>query len=333
MNRTLVWFLLVGYVPMIVATVLFGLQAIKYSTAWGYFAVGAAILFASFVAAGAWLWCFASIALFLLCLRRASAAQGEENLNATRSGPMPAYFVGYGAFIYVAAQIAKALTAVFYVLIMWNFIDVPRLGFLFGGIERSSAILPSALAAMFAVAVVVQGEAAIPAGSGTGKWYFTAGFWTIVLLVAALLGFAGGAWKWQMPTGVKLDLTIIIIVLVVILVWVWSAVRHLELEILPVTRAPTIPAATITGFAAHTATVPAGTNISVPADPSGVTNVELSWATALANVVQIDGRNVGPQGPLTWHVRGPAGTVATMTMTAIGAGGAAAAQTVKVTLT
>ena len=330
MNRTLVWFLLVGYVPMIVATVLFGLQAIKYSTAWGYFAVGAVILFASFVAAGAWLWCFASIALFLWCLRKSAAAQLEENLTATATRSLlmnphdpnvPGFFTGLGSHIFVAAQCAKAVTAAFVLAMLWDQINVPVWGWIYG-IERSSGLLPSALACIVVATLTVLGSAARPNGPGTGKWYSNDAIWTLVIGGVLVVGFVGWIWKTETPvTGLKLDVLILTLGLFVAMILAWFTASRLTFH--QVLATPRMPDPVIDSFSANLTSVAVGGTIV------------LNWATSYATEVDISGHGVaGAQGPMSYRPAGAAGDTVTITLTARGAAGTTpATRSIDVTLT
>jgi len=241
---------------------------------------------------------------------------------------MPTYFTGFGASTYVLSQIAKVVTAVIFLLVIWDFIQVPELGWIRGN-ERSSPILLSALAAMFAAAVAVLGSVARPTGPGTGKWWLNDGFYTVVLALALVIGLIGwNVLSWNhatiVLTGIKLDIAIIVTALVAIQIFATSIADRTQDMMAPVTATPRMPAPVINSFTTSAATIPAGSS------------VVLNWALTHATDAEINGGVVPTNGPMSFTPAGVAGDVVTFTLIVRGPGsvpGTPVTRTIGVTLT
>jgi hypothetical protein len=231
---------------------------------------------------------------------------------------VPGYFTTLGAYLFVAAQCLKALTAVLTLGYLWDVWNIPELGWI-NGPERSSGLLPSAMASVIVVTIAALGSAARPNGPGTGKWYGNDLLWTLSIGGVLLAGYLILIGKANVAlTGPKLDVLVLVLTLFVMMMTAWVVAGHLKLY--QVLAPPQLPRAAIDSFTAASPTVPSGGS------------VVLNWSTRFATEVEISGVGVVPlNGPLTVRPAGAAGTVVNYTMTARGAGGDAT-QTVSVTV-
>jgi hypothetical protein len=235
---------------------------------------------------------------------------------------MPTFFTRLGATAFVASQIAKTLTATFFFLIVWDFIQVPELGWI-RGYERSSPILLSALAAMVTAMLAVMGSVARPTGPGTGKWWANDMVYTFLLGFVLVIGLFGwNLYNWDKTTiqltGIKLDLAILVGALFVIQFVASLIADSIQDMMGPSTRTPPMPAPAISNFRANQPSVVAGGSVI------------LEWTTAYAAEAEINGVGTVPlNGPLSVRPAGAAGTTATYTLTVRGPGGT---QTASVTV-
>ena len=222
---------------------------------------------------------------------------------------MSQYFTRTGGFVFVLAQVMKGITALMLLLIAAEFIPLVDFGWINGN-DRSSALLPTALAAIVVATLAVAASVARPSGPGTGKWYFNDGFYTIVLAV-----IVGVALVIMMNrdtlTGLRLDALIVVGTLVVVMLLWWFAADHLEMAAVSTPpRLPAAPEPVIDSFTSNVSTIPAGGT------------VVLNWLTRNGVDADISGHGVaGLQGPTSYRPAGASGTTATIVLTVRGAAG------------
>lgn len=234
---------------------------------------------------------------------------------------VPGFFTNLGSHVFVAAQCAKAVTAAVVLLILWDLINIPVLGWIYGN-ERSSALLPTAIACIAVVTVAVLGSAARPNGPGTGKWYSNDAIWTLVIGGVLLFGYLGWIAKEDASvTGLKLDVLILVLALFVAMLTAWFVASRLTFH--QVLAVPRLPEPTINSFTSNVNTIPAG----------GV--VVLDWRSTYGIEADISGHGVvGVQGPMSYRPAGAAGTNATIVLTVRGgAGTTPATRSITVALT